>query len=161
MPCHINEEDRTARGLFFTKCRYQTVEILKLPRTCSHSTIDGRNGSNACGLISTHFALSLLNSQIHIQFPQNSSNLSYQLSQKILQSIRIGNRLHEENFPPAQNLSPEDINVIFPEIELIYSMDISTNHNLAQNSQYFFNLEDNQFIIMIKWLLLVCNNSFL
>ena len=76
------------------------------PRDISQSTLDGRNGSNACVFIALSFA-SLYRDYTLPNIKDNYLNTEWQEALK--EAIRMGNSIHDELFDrQGVNVSPED-----------------------------------------------------
>ena len=143
---------------------YDKIVLFKYPLTISQSTLDQRQeGSNACTLIASIFATDFIkHCNVHIR--KSSSILPFLISNKIKQAIRKGNALHDINFNPTDLLSSDEVSqVLCTEIAPMYHTNICTNFNVPLNTRYVMELQNNQFILMIKngkaVSIMPCNNN--
>ena len=72
------------------------VTLWLFPRNVSQSTIDGRNGSNACTVIALSFGF--IYHQSNLTAPAVARPLSRQWETVITEAIRTGNGMHDELF---------------------------------------------------------------
>ena len=86
-----------------------------LPKHISQSTLDGRQGSNACTLIALIVGRNVAYTPA-LYTPRNEP-LPDTILKMIMQSIREGNRIHDINFHgQARNLSVEEGSQLLPYI---------------------------------------------